>query len=129
VNDRPSAKTGIARIWNALFYSLNGLRYAIRNESAFREEIIIYVILLLILYVLPLSLIFKSILFFANTLVLVVELLNSAVESVVDIASPDYNDLARQAKDLGSAAVFVSIVLAIVLWGIAVYTVLSSPVP
>jgi diacylglycerol kinase (ATP) len=129
VKDRPTAKIGLARIWGAFLYSLNGLRYAIRNESAFREEIIIYVILLLILYVLPLSLLFKSILFFANTLVLVVELLNSAVESVVDIASPDYNELARRAKDLGSAAVFVSIVLAIALWGFAVYTVLSSPVP
>jgi diacylglycerol kinase (ATP) len=129
VKDRPTAKTGLARIWGAFLYSLNGLRYAIRNESAFREEMLFYVVLLVILYFLPLSILFKGMLFFANTLVLVVELLNSAVESVVNIASPDYNDLARRAKDLGSAAVFVSIVLAIALWGFAVYSIIRSTVP
>ena len=75
---------------------------------------------------LPLSLFWKGLLFFATTSVLVVELLNSAIESVVDIASPEYHDLAKRAKDLGSAAVLVSIVLAIVLWGVAIFIILEG---
>ena len=119
-------KTGIARIWAAFFYSLNGLRFAITNEAAFRQEVSIVVVLLVVLVFLSLSLFWKGLLFFATTSVLVVELLNSAIESVVDIASPEYHDLAKRAKDLGSAAVFVSIVFAIVLWGGAIFIIFQG---
>ena len=107
MNRKLITKTGIARIWAAFFYSLNGLR-------------------LVVLLFLPLSLFWKGLLFFATTSVLVVELLNSAIESVVDIASPEYHDLAKRAKDLGSAAVFVSIVFAIVLWGGAIFIIFQG---
>jgi len=123
MDSKPTTKTGIARIWAAFFYSLNGLRSAISNEAAFRQEVCIAVVLLVVLLFLPLSLLWKGLLFFATTSVLVVELLNSAIESVVDIASPEYHDLAKRAKDLGSAAVLVSIVLAIVLWGGAIFII------
>jgi diacylglycerol kinase (ATP) len=126
MNRKPTTKTGIARIWAAFLYSLNGLRFAISNEAAFRQEICIVVVVLVVLGFLPLSLFWKGLLFFATTSVLVVELLNSAIESVVDIASPEYHDLAKRAKDLGSAAVLVSIVLAIVLWGIAIFIILQG---
>jgi len=121
MDSKPTTKTGIARIWAAFFYSLNGLRSAISNEAAFRQEVCIAVVLLVVLLFLPLSLLWKGLLFFATTSVLVVELLNSAIESVVDIASPEYHDLAKRAKDLGSAAVLLSIVFAIVLWGGAIF--------
>ena len=111
MNPKLTTKIGIARIWAAFFYSLNGLGFAISNEAAFRQEAGIVAILLIVLLFLPLSLLWKGLLFFATTSVLVVELLNSAIESVVDIASPEYHDLAKRAKDLGSAAVLVSIVL------------------
>lgn len=117
-------KTGIARIWAAFFYSLNGLRFAISNEAAFRQETCIIIVLLVALLVLPLSLFWKALLFFATASILVVELLNSAIESVVDIVSPEYHDLAKRAKDLGSAAVLVSIVFAILLWTGAIFTIL-----
>ena len=126
MNRKRMTKTGIARIWAAFFYSLNGLRFAISNEAAFRQEICILVVVLVVLGFLPLSLFWKGLLFFGTTSVLVVELLNSAIESVVDIASPEYHDLAKRAKDLGSAAVLVSIVLAIVLWGIAIFIILQG---
>jgi len=125
MNDKPSTKTGLARIWAALFYSLNGLRFAICNEAAFRQEICLFVVMLIVLYFLPISIVFKSILFFANTTVLIVELLNSAIESIVDMTSPDYHVLAKQAKDLGSAAVLISLLLAIVLWASAIYYILN----
>ena len=126
MNRKQTTKTGIARIWAAFFYSLNGLRFAISNEAAFRQETCILVVLLVVLGFLPLSLFWKGLLFFATTFVLVVELLNSAIESVVDIASPEYHELAKRAKDLGSAAVLVSIVLAIVLWGVAIFIILQG---
>ena len=126
MNRKLTTKTGIARIWAAFFYSLNGLRFAISNEAAFRQEACIVFVLLVVLLFLPLSLLWKGLLFFATTSVLVVELLNSAIETVVDIASPEYHELAKRAKDLGSAAVLVSIVFAIALWGCAIFIILQG---
>jgi len=122
----PEKKKGAARIWAAFFYSLNGLRFAITNETAFLQEICIYVVLLIILYFLPLSITFKCILFSANTLVLLVELLNSAIESIVDMTTREYHILAKRAKDLGSAAVLISMIIAIVLWMCAVALMLNT---
>ena len=126
MNCKQTTKTGIARICAAFFYSLNGLRFAISNETAFRQEACILVVLLVVLLFLPLSLLWKGLLFFATASVLVVELLNSAIETVVDLASPEYHELARRAKDLGSAAVLVSIVFAIILWGCAIFIILQG---
>ena len=112
-------KTGIARIFAAFSYSADGLGAAFKHQSAFRQEIVIYILLLPLLYLLPVSLFFKCLLFSANTLVLIVELLNSAVESVVDLVSPDYNIYAKRAKDMGSAAVLLSLLLVAGLWASA----------
>ena len=126
MHEKPHSKKGLVRIWFAFLYSLNGLRFAITKETAFRQEMGVYLILLVILYFLPLSILFKCVLFFANTLVLIVEILNSAIESIVDMTSPDYNDYAKRAKDLGSAAVLMSITLTVVLWLCAIYLVLTG---
>lgn len=124
--DKGTAKTGLARIVAAFFYSAHGLRYAIRNEAAFRQEAVIFVVLLIPLLFLPIPILFKFLLLLANTIVLVVELINSAVEAIVDLASPDYHLLAKHAKDLGSAAVFVSLVVTFVLWCAAVFPLLAK---
>jgi diacylglycerol kinase (ATP) len=124
MNKKPANRKGLIRIWNAFIYSLNGLRLAITQETAFKQEIGIYIVLLFVLFFLPLPFIFKCLLFFANTIVLIVELINSAIESIVDMASPDYHELAGKGKDLGSAAVFISIILAIILWLCAIYVML-----
>ena len=76
----------------------------------------------MVLWFLPLSYEWKGLLLFATLSVLVVELLNSAIETVVDLASPEFHDLAKRAKDLGSAAVMVSLILAGLLWFGAVLT-------
>jgi diacylglycerol kinase (ATP) len=123
MNQVPSKKTGLARLWAAFINSLSGLRFALKNEEAFRQEIILYILLLILLFFLPISLLFKIILLVVNTIVLLVELINSAVEAIVDMVSPEYNKFAKHAKDLGSAAVLMSLALAIVLWGLAVYSI------
>lgn len=119
---KPPKKNGIGRIWAAFFYSLHGLRFAISKEAAFRQEACIVAISLVFLLFLPLSPLWKGMIFLATTAVLVVELLNTAIEAVVDVASPEYHVLAKQAKDLGSAAVLVSISVAMVLWGSALFS-------
>lgn len=109
-------KTGIARILAAFSYSADGIGAAFRHEAAFRQESLLYCLLLPLLYFLPFTLVFKCLLLAVNTLVLVVELLNSAIESVVDLVAPEYNLYAKRAKDMGSAAVLFSLLLALVLW-------------
>ena len=126
MDHNPPKKTGIARIWAAFSYSLNGLRFAISNEAAFRQEVCIVSIVTVVLLFLPLSFVWKGLLFFATTAVLVVELLNSAIESVVDMVSPEYHILAKRAKNLGSAAVLMSIVFAVVLWSGAIFIILQG---
>ena len=107
-------------------HQLNGLRIAISQETSFKQEIGIYIVLLFILFFLPLPFVFKCLLFFANTLVLIVEIINSAIESVVDMTSPDFHELAGKGKDLGSAAVFISMILVIVLWLCAIYVMIGA---
>ena len=117
--EKPTPRTGFIRVWKAFFYSMDGLSCALRSEAAFRQECALFLVLLPVLWFLPLPLTWKAILLLANSAVLIVELLNSAVEAVVNLASPEYHLLAKQAKDLGSAAVLASLVLAAVLWAMA----------
>ena len=126
MNKKPTNKKGLIRIWNAFIYSLNGLRFAITQETSFKQEIGIYIVLLFVLFFLPLPFIFKCLLFFANTIVLIVEIINSAIESIVDMTSPEYHELAGKGNDLGSAAVLISIVLAIILWLCAIYVMIGG---
>ena len=118
-------KTGLARIFGAFVYSADGFASAFRNEAAFRQELALFIVLLPVLYFFPISLLFKCLLFSANTMVLVVELLNSAVESIVDLVSPDYNIYAKRAKDMGSAAVLLSLLLAASLWAGALFSLID----
>lgn len=122
----PSRKTGIARIIAAFFYSLNGLRVAVFNEAAFRQEAVGIFILCCVLGFLPISLVWKVVLFLSTASVLVVELLNSAIEAVVDLVSPDFHELAKQAKDMGSAAVLMSIVISTILWICAIIDMITG---
>lgn len=124
MNQKPSPKTGAARIWAAFLYTIKGIKHAAAHEAAFRQELVLVGIVLIFLVFLPLSMIWKGLLFFATAQVLIVELLNSAVETVVDLASPDYHELAGRAKDMGSAAVFISLTLAGILWATALFSFL-----
>ncbi len=108
--------SSLGRIIAATKYSKNGLIATFRDEAAFRQELSLYLIFLPLLILLPFSLLMKMLLLLANTLVLICELLNTSIEAVVDMVSPDYHDLAKKAKDCGSAAVFSSLILSLALW-------------
>ena len=108
--------TGIKRIINATRYSLKGLGAAFRHEAAFRQELLLVVILLPLGVYLGQNGLERAIMIGSLFLVLIVELLNSAVESVVDRIGDEHHELSGRAKDIGSAAVFLSLVNVVVVW-------------
>jgi len=110
------SKRGLVRIKNAMRYSMQGFGHAIRHEAAFRQELVLVLPLMIIAGLLPLPIVERVVLFASALLVLIVELLNSAVEAVVDRVSAELHPLSGRAKDLGSAAVFLSITLLAVVW-------------
>ena len=110
------SRSGLLRIWRALFYSLAGLRSAWSAESAFRQEVTLATVLIPIALLVPASLTQKAMLVGAVMLVLITELLNSAVESAVDRISLEKHALAKRAKDIGSAAVFVALLNLGLVW-------------
>ena len=116
-------RAGLARIWRALLYSFAGLASAYRKESAFRLEVAGGIVLAVVAAALPATLVQTALLLLAVLLVLIVELLNSAVEATVDRISLDKHELARQAKDIASAAVLVSLVTCAVVWGLVLYDI------
>ena len=109
-------KTGLTRIWNALFYSIDGLAAAFRHEDAFRQEVFLAAILIPAVFFLPASGAGRALMIGAVLLVLIIELLNSAVEATVDRISPENHPLAKRAKDIGSAAVFLSLLNVPTVW-------------
>jgi diacylglycerol kinase (ATP) len=123
--DKPKSKTGLARLLSAFQYSLKGLASCYRNEEAFRQETIAFVLLLPVIFLLPVTATLKLLLFAVNSLVLIVELLNSAVEAIVDKVSPDFDELAGRAKDMGSAAVLISLIVAAAFWACALYAIFA----
>lgn len=108
--------TGLTRVWKASIYSAQGLRAAWRHESAFRQELVISLILLPVSFWVATSWVEVAVLMGVCFLVLIVELLNSAVEAVVDRVGHEHHDLAGQAKDMGSAAVMLSLIMAFGTW-------------
>ena len=108
--------TGITRVWKATIYSMQGLKAAWRHESAFRQELVLGLILLPISFLIAKSWVEVAVLMGVCFLVLIVELLNSAVEAVVDRIGHEHHDLAGQAKDMGSAAVMLSLIMAVGTW-------------
>ena len=109
-------KTGLTRIWNALFYSLDGLAAAFRHEDAFRQEVFLAAALIPAAFFVPAGGLGRALMIASVLLVLIVELLNSAVEAAVDRISLDNHLLAKRAKDLGSAAVFLSLLNVPIVW-------------
>jgi diacylglycerol kinase (ATP) len=109
---------GLQRLLNALFYSLSGLRLAFRHESAFRQEVALAIVLIPLACVVDVSSAERVLLFSSVLLVLLVELLNSSVEAVVDRIGFDTHRLSKRAKDLGSAAVLTALVLLATTWGL-----------
>lgn len=102
-------ETGLRRVWNAFHYSLAGIKAAYRNEDAFRQETWLAALLLPLALVLPASGTGRALMAGSVVLVLIVELLNSAVEAAIDRISLDHHRLSKRAKDIGSAAVLLTL--------------------
>jgi len=112
------SKSGLKRVFSAFLYSIEGLRTAWRYEHAFRQELMIVVPGVVVALLIPVTALERVVLIAALLLVLVVELLNSAVEAVVDRVSLERNPLSKNAKDLGSAAVMITMLIAALAWGL-----------
>jgi len=109
-------KTGITRLMNAFKYSCAGLKEAYRNEDAFRQEVTLAIVLIPLTFFLEHGMLGRALMIACVMFVIIVELLNSAIEATVDRISLDDHNLAKRAKDIGSAAVLLSIVNLIVVW-------------
>lgn len=110
------SKSGGKRIYAAFLYSMQGFRMAWKSEHAFRQELLLVVPGVVIALLLPLSSLEKVALIAVLLLVLIVELINSAIEAVVDRISFERHPLSKNAKDFGSAAVFLALTLAAITW-------------
>ena len=116
IDPKTYKNTGIRRIFKALFYSLDGIASTFKHEAAFRQEAILAAILIPVSFLLHVPLAHHLALVGSIILVLIVELLNSALESVVDDISMKSRPLAKRAKDMGSAAVLLSLLNCLICW-------------
>ncbi|MBC7513756.1 MAG: diacylglycerol kinase [Herminiimonas sp.] len=120
------SKSGLMRIFSAFGYSVAGLRAAWRTEHAFRQELLLLAVAAVVALALPLQAAQKLLLIGVFVLVLIVELINSAIEAVVDRVSLETHHLSKNAKDFGSAAVLLSVLLALATWAVTLWPLLST---
>lgn len=118
---------GLARAWHAAKNSWCGLVYAFQEESAFRQELTLFVLLTPVAFVLPISHLEKALLISSLIMVLVVELLNSSVEAAIDRISFEHHDLSKRAKDFGSAAVMLALFIAVLMWSAVCIPLVLKP--
>ena len=121
---RPSI--GPARLAGALRYSIAGFRHAARREAAFQQELLVTLLLLPAVLLLPVSALERLILALSMLFVMAVELLNSAIEATVDRISSERHPLAGQAKDMGSAAVFIALAMSALCWAVIAGPVIAA---
>lgn len=118
-------RTGLSRVFHASIYSWQGLKATFKHEAAFRQELGLTVILIPLAIWLTSDAVELSLLIGSLLLVLIVELLNSAVEAVVDRFGGELHKLSGRAKDIGSAAVLISLLNAALVWGLFLYKYLA----
>jgi diacylglycerol kinase (ATP) len=111
-----SKPKGLRRIINATRYSLKGFKSAIKNEAAFRQELILLIVAYITVMLIEFSIYERILLLGSIGVVMIVELINSAIECVVDRIGSERHELSGRAKDYGSAAVFLSLLLTVTLW-------------
>lgn len=121
-----STAQGLTRIINAFGYSRQGLRAAYRYEAAFRQEVWLALILIPLALWLNLTAVSTVLLIGSVFLVLIVELVNSAIEAIVDRIGPQYHELSGRAKDVGSAAVLVALILMVLTWALLLWDAFVS---
>lgn len=114
-------KTGIKRIFNAFGYSVDGFKAAFQNEAAFRQIILINIVLIPASFFVHASKAEHILLILVCLFAMIVELFNSAIEAVVDRISLEKHPLAKNAKDMGSAAQFVALTIIAITWGMIIF--------
>ncbi|MDO7083678.1 diacylglycerol kinase [Pseudocolwellia sp. AS88] len=112
---------GFKRIYLAFINSLQGFNWLIKNEAAFQQELVFIVVLSVISFLLPVSLLMHLLLIVSLLFVLLVEVINTAIEVTIDRISTEHHPLSGLAKDLGSLAVFISLTIAIATWGVVLW--------
>ena len=112
----PVKAKGIGRVFKAFLNSINGLRAALRHEQAFQQEVVIRVLCIIAIPFLQTSALESAILIVAVVLVWITELLNSGLEGTIDYISEEAHPYAKIAKDMGSAAVMISLIAAVAIW-------------
>jgi len=110
------SRGGMSRVFKALAYTWDGLKAAAQHEEAFKQELYIIVPLSIMAWLVPVPIVERALLFSVLQLILIVELINSAIEANTDHISLERHPLAKRAKDMGSAAVFLAIVIAVACW-------------
>ena len=115
------SKSGLKRIFSAFLYSIDGFKSAWRHEHAFRQEVSLFVVGTIIALALRISAFEKLMLIGVLMLILIVELINSSIEAVVDRVSLERHPLSKNAKDFGSAAVLLTCLLAAGAWGVVLF--------
>lgn len=118
---------GVTRAWHAFKNSIAGFRVAIREESAFRQELTLAAILVPIGIFVPVEPVARALLLGTVMLVLIVELINSSIENAIDRIGLERNELSRRAKDLGSAAVTVALAVCVMTWGLILVPLFGPP--
>ena len=122
INQNPhKGNRGLTRAIYAAKNSWHGLIFAFKEESAFRQELVLLVILSPIALLLPVGLVEKALMICSLIMVLVIELLNSSVEAAIDRISFEHHDLSKRAKDFGSAAVMLALLIALIIWVAVLY--------
>ncbi len=115
--DNTNKPTGVRRVFLAFNNTLKGFWWMCKNEAAFKQEVALTIVLILVTFILNISLIEQAILISTLLGVLLVETINTAIEAVVDRIGLEIHPLSGLAKDLGSAAVFLSLTITFIIWG------------
>ena len=116
---------GLKRVFKATYCSYLGFKAAVKEEAAFRQELLLAIVMFPFSFWLAENLIHWAVLVSALLIVLIVELLNSAIEALTDRVSTERHVLSGRAKDMGSAAVTLSLTIVAVIWGVSLYLKLS----
>jgi diacylglycerol kinase (ATP) len=118
----------MGRIIKAFINSLRGIKSTYQNEKAFRQEVCLSIILIPLTLIIPVSLLFKGYLLLSLILVLLMEIANSAIEATVDMVTMEFHELAKRAKDMGSAIVLIALIHLFIAWFLAILTIFQSNV-